>query len=71
MKIKTINGGEKEIKLNELTENNKKYEFNDVGMWGKPYIVRIKYKMPDKLTINKKILKEFNNPNINFILINR
>ena len=62
VKIKTINGGEKEIKLNELTENNKKYEFNDVGMWGKPYIVRIKYKMPDKLTDKQKnLLKEFNN----------
>ena len=64
IKIKTISGKEKEIVIPELSEHGKKYTFNEDGMWGKPYIVFIKYKLPKKLTKKQKeLLKEFEKEN--------
>lgn len=58
--IKTIDGKERVIDIPELTEDGKRFTFSDVGMWGKPYTVFIKYKMPDKLNKRQKeLLKEF------------
>lgn len=58
--IKTIDGKERIIELPELTEQGKKFIFDDVGMWDKPYIVIIHYQMPNKLTNKQKeLLKEF------------
>lgn len=60
-KIKTIDGNEREIVLPELTEQGKKFVFNDVGMWGKPYTVFVKYGLPKTLTKKQKdLLKELN-----------
>lgn len=59
LKIKTISGNIYTIELPELTENNHKFVFNDVGMWDKPYVVIIKHKLPDKLSDkSKKLLKK-------------
>ena len=59
--IKTIDGKERVIDIPELTEDGKTFTFNDVGMWGKPYTVFIKYKMPEKLSEKQKdLLKQFN-----------
>lgn len=55
-KIKTIDGNEQEIVLPELTEQGKKFVFNDVGMWGKPYTVFVKYDLPKTLTKKQKDL---------------
>jgi molecular chaperone DnaJ len=60
-KIQTIDGNEREIVLPELTEQGKKFVFNDVGMWGKPYTVFVKYELPKTLTKKQKdLLKELN-----------
>jgi molecular chaperone DnaJ len=60
--VRTVNGDEKTIILEELTENNKQFIFNDCGMWNKPYIVVIKHKLPQSLTDKQKeLLKEFKN----------
>ena len=37
-----------------------KYTFDAYGMWGNPYIVYVKYKLPEKLTKKQKeLLKDF------------
>jgi molecular chaperone DnaJ len=59
--IKTIDGKERTIEIPELTPDNKRYTFDDVGMWGKPYTVFIKHVLPSKLTKKQKdLLKELN-----------
>lgn len=59
--IKTIDGKERTIEIPELTPDGKRYTFDDVGMWGKPYTVLIKYKLPTKLSEKEKdLLKELN-----------
>lgn len=59
--IKTIDGKERTIEIPELTPDGKRYTFDDVGMWGKPYTVLIKYKLPTKLSKKEKdLLKELN-----------
>lgn len=64
IKIKTISGKEKEIIIPELSENGKKYVFNNDGMWNKPYIVFIEYELPKKLTKKQKeLLKDFEKEN--------
>lgn len=60
IKIKTIEGKERTIDIPELTKDGTKYTFNDCGMWNKPYVVFIRYKMPEKLNDKqKKLLKDF------------
>ena len=56
--IKTIGGKNITIEIPELTENGKKYVISEYGMWGKPYIVFIKYKLPEKLSKKQKQLLE-------------
>lgn len=56
--IKTIDGKEIKIEIPELTEHGKKYLFNEYGMWGKPYTVIVRYKLPEKLTNKQKQLLE-------------
>lgn len=59
--IKTIDGKERTIEIPELTSDNTRYTFDDVGMWGKPYTVFIRYELPSKLTKKQKdLLKELN-----------
>lgn len=58
--IKTIDGKERTIDIPELAIDGTRFTFNDVGMWGKPYTVFIKYKMPEKLNNKQKdLLKKF------------
>jgi molecular chaperone DnaJ len=58
--VKTIDGKSNVIDIPELTENGKRITFRDKGMWGKPYTVIVKYKLPKKLTDKQKeLLKEF------------
>lgn len=58
--IKTIDGGERTIEIPELTEQGKRFVFNDVGMWGNPYTVFIQYEMPTELTDKQReLLKQF------------
>ena len=56
--IKTINGKEIKIEIPELTEHGKKYLFNEYGMWGTPYTVIVRYKLPEQLTKKQKELLE-------------
>lgn len=56
--IKTISGKNITIEIPELTENGKKYVISEYGMWGNPYIIFIKYKLPEKLTKKQKQLLE-------------
>lgn len=59
--IKAINGKEYVLNIPELTRDEKRFAFRNNGLWGKPYIVNVKYKMPDKLTEKQKdLLKKFN-----------
>lgn len=59
-KIKTVSGKEITLEIPELTPSGKKYTFDEHGMWGKPYTVFVKYKLPNKLTKKQKeLLKEF------------
>lgn len=61
-KIKTIDGKEREIEIPELTEQGKRFTFDDVGMWGKPYTVFVKYQLPKKLTKKQKeLIKDLSN----------
>jgi molecular chaperone DnaJ len=58
--IKGINGKEYSLNIPELTRDEKRFAFRDNGLWGKPYIVTVKYQMPDKLTDKQKdLLKKF------------
>ena len=60
--IKGINGKEYMLNIPELTRDEKRFAFRDIGMWGKPFTVTVKYEMPNKLTDKQKeILKNFNN----------
>lgn len=60
IKVKTISGGERTLDIPELTKDNTQYSFYEDGMWGRPYIVVVKYKMPNKLTEKQQeLLKEF------------
>lgn len=54
--IRTIDGKEINIEIPELTEHGKKYLFNEYGMWGKPYTVIVRYKLPEQLTKKQKEL---------------
>jgi DnaJ-class molecular chaperone len=61
-KIKTIDEKEREIEIPELTEQGKRFTFDDVGMWGKPYTVFVKYQLPKKLTKKQKeLIKDLSN----------
>lgn len=60
--IKTIDGKEHAIKLSELTKHGEKFTFYDAGLWGKPYTVFIRHKIPTKLSEKQKeLLREFKN----------
>lgn len=64
IKIKTIDGKEHTLKLPELTKHGERFTFYDSGLWGKPYTVFIRHKMPSKLTDKQKeLLREFNKEN--------
>lgn len=54
--IKAINGKEYVLNIPELTRDEKRFAFRDNGLWGKPYVVNVKYQMPDKLTDKQKEL---------------
>lgn len=58
--IKTVGGTEITLDIPELTPSGTKYTFNEGGMWGKPYTVFVKHKLPSKLTKKQKeLLKDF------------
>ena len=58
--IKGINGKEYILNIPELTRDEKRFAFRDIGMWGKPFTVNVKYEMPDKLSDKQKqLLKDF------------
>ena len=60
VKVKTVNGKEVTLDIPELTASGKKYTFDAYGMWGTPYTVYVRYKLPTKLTKKQKeLLKEF------------
>ena len=62
--IKTIDGKEHALKLSELTKHGEKFTFTNSGLWGKPYTVFIRHKMPTKLSEKQKeLLREFNKEN--------
>ena len=58
--VNTVNGKKLTIDIPELTASGTKYTFNEGGMWKKPYLFFVKYKLPEKLTKKQKeLLKEF------------
>lgn len=59
-KVKTVAGTDITLDIPELTPSGTKYTFVEGGMWGKPYTVFIKHKLPNKLTKKQKdLLKDF------------
>lgn len=59
IKLKTIEGTEENKTIPELTKNDTLIMFDNYGLWNNPYVVNIKYKLPDKLSNKqKKLIKK-------------